>query len=471
MKILSNKILVLIFIIIPFQLILSQNIEKIKGKWLGTLKLPAIELRVVFNVSESEDGSLKTTFDSPDQGAYGIAVDSTIYDYPNVRFVILAAKGFYEGKFDQDSIIGKWTQGMPLPLTLKKTKKLEEFQRPQQPKPPYPYNEEEVSYPNEKAGLTLAGTFTYPKEGNSFPAVVLISGSGAQNRNEELFGHKPFLVLADYLTRNGIAVLRFDDRGTAKSTGDFSSATTKDFVSDALASVEYLRSRKEINKNEIGLIGHSEGGLIAPLAAVESPDVDFIVLMAGTGIIGKELLKKQTARILKANGYDEEKIKRDINVLSQMYEVIVTEKDTSVAREKLKEVFDKNYAVLTDEEKKEIGEPNQFFNNQTKILLSSWFRFFLKYDPYPALTKVKVPVLAINGEKDLQVPPKEDLEMIEKALKEGGNKNYKVIEFPGLNHLFQTAETGSPAEYSKIEETIAPVVLETITGWIKEIVK
>ena len=420
---------------------------------------------------ENEDGSLKATLDSPDQGAFGIKVDSTIYNYPNIRFIVLAVRGSYEGKFEQDSIVGTWSQGMPLPLTLKKTEKVEAPKRPQEPKPPYPYNEEEVTYPNKDAGLTLAGTFTYPKEGKSFPAVVLVSGSGAENRNEELFGHKPFLVLADYLTRNGIAVLRFDDRGTAKSTGDFSTATTKDFVSDALAGVEYLKSRKEVNKNEIGLIGHSEGGLIAPLAAVESPDVDFIVLMAGTGIVGKELLKKQTALILKANGYDEEKIKRDIDVLSRMYEVIVNEKDTSVAREKIKEIFDKSYAELTNEEKKEIGDPTQFFNQQVKTLLSPWFRFFLRYDPYPTLTKVKVPVLAINGEKDLQVPPEENLEMIKKALKEGGNKNYKVIELPGLNHLFQTAETGSPAEYSKIEETISPVALKTITDWIKEIIK
>ena len=238
-----------------------------------------------------------------------------------------------------------------------------------------------------------------------------------------------------------------------------------------MAGVEYLKSRKEVNKNEIGLIGHSEGGLIAPLAAIESPDVDFIVLMAGTGIVGKELLKKQTALILRANGYDEEKIKRDTSVLSQMYDVIVDEKDTSIARKKLKEVFDKNYAELTNAEKKQIGDPNQIFNQQVKILLSPWFRFFLGYDPYPTLTKVKVPVLAINGEKDLQVPSKENLEMIKKALKKGGNKNYKVIELPGLNHLFQTAETGSPAEYSKIEETISPVALKTITDWIKEIIK
>ena len=471
MKNIKNKILVLILLVLPFQLSLSQDNEKIKGKWLGTLKLPAIELRIVFNVSENEDGSLKTTLDSPDQGAYGITVDSTIYNYPDIKFVVLAVKGSYEGKFEQDSIVGNWTQGMPLPLALKKTENVEAPKRLQEPKPPYPYNEEEVSYPNKEAGLTLAGTFTYPKEGDSFPAVILISGSGAQNRNEELLGHKPFLVLADFLTKNGIAVLRFDDRGTAKSTGDFSSATTKDFVSDAIAGVEYLKSRKEVNKDKIGLIGHSEGGLIAPLAVIESPDVDFIVLMAGTGMTGKEILRLQSTLILKANGMDEEKIKKDVEVASEMYEIVINEKDTSAAKEKLRKVFDKSYAELTDEEKKQMGDPDAYFNQLLKTLLSPWFRFFLGYDPYPALTKVKIPVLAINGEKDLQVPPKENLEMIGKALKEGSNKNYKVVELPGLNHLFQTAETGSPGEYSKIEETMSPVALKTITDWIKETTK
>ena len=228
---------------------------------------------------------------------------------------------------------------------------------------------------------------------------------------------------------------------------------------------------KEVNKDKIGLIGHSEGGLIAPFAAVESPDVNFIVLMAGPGMTGKEILKLQTALILRANDYGEEKIERDVNVISKMYEILVNEKDTSAAKEKLKEEFDKNYMELSEEEKKEIGDRDAFFNQQVNVLLSPWFRFFLEYDPYPTLTKVRVPVLAINGEKDLQVPPKENLALIEKALKESGNKNYKVVELPGLNHLFQQAKTGSPMEYSKIEETMSPVVLEMITGWIKETIK
>ena len=456
-------------LIIPAQLLFSQSNEKIKGNWLGTLRAQGLELRVVFKVSENEDGTLKATLDSPDQGAFDIPVDSTIYDEPNVRFVVKAVAGFYEGKFEGDSIVGTWTQSISLPLTLKRTESVEPPKRPQEPKPPFPYNKEDVLFENKEDTLTLSGTFTFPKEGNSFPAVILISGSGPQDRNEEVFGHKLFLVLADYLTRNGIAVLRFDDRGVGKSSGNFSTATTEDFVTDVLAGVEYLKKRKKVNEDKIGLIGHSEGGLIAPLAAVQSDDIDFIILMAAPGMQGKEILRRQTALIMRANGYEEEKINRDVNVLSKMYEIILNEKDTTVAKEKLKAEFDKSYADLTEEEKKAMGDPDLFFNQRISSLLSPWFRFFLGYDPYKTLTKIKIPLLAINGEKDLQVPPKENLELIEKALKEGGNKNYKVAELKGLNHLFQEAETGSPNEYAKIAETISPTALTFITNWIKKI--
>jgi len=457
------------FFVIPVQSILSQDNDKIKGNWLGTLKISTIELRVVFKVIENEDGSLKATLDSPDQGAFDIPVDSTIYNEPNIRFVVLAVTGFYEGKFEQDSIVGRWTQGSSFPLTLTKTENIEPPKRPQEPKPPFPYNEEDVTFPNKDANLNLAGTFTSPKEGDSFPAVILISGSGPQNRNEELLGHKPFLVLADYLTKNGIAVLRFDDRGIGKSTGDVSSATTKDFTTDVLAAVEYLKSRNYVNK--IGLIGHSEGGVIAPLAAVQSDDIDFIIMMAGPGMNGKEILRLQTALILRANGTDEETITRDVETAVKMYDIIINEKDSTVTVEKLRVFFNARYSEMTEEERTQLGDPDVFFKQQLKVILNPWFRFFLEYDPYPTLTKVKVPVLAINGEKDLQVPPKENLELIEKALKEGGNKNYKIAELPGLNHLFQSAETGSPNEYAKIEETISPAALNMILDWIKEITK
>jgi fermentation-respiration switch protein FrsA (DUF1100 family) len=395
-----------------------------------------------------------------------------MFNDPNVKFIIVSIGGYYEGKFEGDSIAGTWNQGgSSFPLTLKRSGEIEPPKRPQEPKPPFPYIEEDVSYENKEASLTIAGTFTYPGSGESFPAVILITGSGPQNRNEELLGHKPFFVLADHLTRNGIAVLRFDDRGIGKSTGEFSSATTKDFASDVIAGIEYLKSRKEVNKDKIGLIGHSEGGLIAPLVAVQSDDVDFIVLMAGPGMTGKEILRLQTTLILRANGTDEETITDNVETALKMYDIIINEKDSSVVREKLKKISDESYAEMSEEEKAQFGDPEIFFNQQVKVLLSPWFRFFLEYDPYPTLTKVKVPLLAINGEKDLQVPPKENLELIEKAMKEGGNENYKIAELKGLNHLFQEAETGSPNEYAKIEETMSFSALNLISDWIKEITK
>lgn len=471
MKNLNCKKIQLLFVFSIFTLYAQDN-EKLNGSWLGVLKVSSVELRIVFNVSENDDGSLKALLDSPDQGAYDIPVEAVTFEDDYVKFNIPAIAGFFEGNIGQDSITGTWNQaGSSFPIVLRKTESVEPPKRPQEPKPPFPYNEEDVSYENKKAGLTLAGTFTYPREGNSFPTVILISGSGPQNRNEELLGHKPFFVLADHLTRSGIAVLRFDDRGVGESTGDFSFATTEDFATDVLAGVEFLKTRQEVDKNNIGLIGHSEGGLIAPLASIDSDEVDFIILMAGPGITGKEILSMQTELIMRANGTEESKIEKEIKLLEQAYNISLTEKDDSVAKEKLREIFDEDYSKLTEEEKSQMGDPEIYFNSQVNIILSPWFRFFLKYDPYPVLKKVRVPVLAIIGEKDLQVPPKENLKMIERAMKEGGNKNYLIEELQGLNHLFQTAETGSPNEYAKIEETMSPYALNTISDWIKKIIK
>jgi uncharacterized protein len=462
--------ILLSFLFIPLQILLPQE-ENLTGNWLGTLKISTVELRVVFKITKNETGSLKAVLDSPDQGAFGIAVDSVVFKDPYVKFTVPAVNGFFEGDFQQDSIVGKWTQGMPIPLVLKKSEEILPPKRPQEPKEPFPYTKEDVTYENKDAGLTLAGTFTYPENAINLPAVILISGSGPQNRNEELLGHKPFLVLADHLTRNGIAVLRFDDRGIGGSTGDFSKATTKDFVTDAIAGVEYLKSRKEVDKNKIGLIGHSEGGLIAPLAAVQDDNIDFIVLMAGPGMSGKEILRLQTALIMRVNGADEESIKSEVETSMEVYDIVINMKDTSAAKEKIRDLFEKRYSEMSEEEKAQLGDGEKYFNQQMKTLFSPWFRFFLEYDPYETLTKVDVPVLAINGEKDLQVPPEENLDLIEKALNEGGNENFITAKMEGLNHLFQKSETGSPGEYSKIEETMSPEALNLISGWIKEITK
>jgi len=443
----------------------------IEGIWQGKLKVPGTELRIVFKISKNPDGTLTATLDSPDQGVTGIPVEEVIFEDNTLRLEVKSAGAVFEGKVSEDFLVieGEWKQsGGVFPLTVKRVDKAIEILRPQVPKKPYPYTEEEVAYENKEAGITLAGTLTLPPGKGPSPAVLLISGSGPQDRNETIYNHHPFLVLADYLTRQGIAVLRVDDRGVGESTGDFSQATSVDFASDVLAGIEYLKTRKEINPEQIGLIGHSEGGLIAPMVAVKSPDVAFIILMAGTGLTGEEILYLQGALISRAMGVSEEDIAKNRQFNEKIFSLIKEEKDKKTIEEKLRQMFMEDWAELNEEEKSRIGDPEVFLEAQLKSLLSPWLKFFLTYDPKPTLNKVKCPVLAINGEKDLQVPPKENLSAIEEALKVGGNQNYTIKELPGLNHLFQTAQTGLPAEYAKIEETISPVALKIISDWILE---
>ncbi|MDQ1327447.1 MAG: uncharacterized protein QG641_727 [Candidatus Poribacteria bacterium] len=443
---------------------------KDKEMWQGTLKVPGGELRVVFKISKDQDGKFTATLDSPDQGVKGIVVDTVSFDNGNAHFEVKSVNGSFDGKLkDSNTIEGEWKQsGASLPLVLNRVEKEPEIQRPQEPAKPYPYLEEEVVYENKSAGIKLAGTLTMPNSGGPFPAVLLISGSGLEDRNETVFGHRPFLVLADYLTRQGIAVLRADDRGVGGSTGDFLKAITDDFASDAVAGVEYLKSRNEINSKQIGLIGHSEGGLIAPIAATQSSDVAFIVLMAGTGIIGEEIIYQQSELVSKGMGIKDDDIAKSKAIEEQIFTVVKQENDKAILEKKIREIMVNGVAGLSEGERK-AAMAN--FDSQLQSLLSPWFRNFLIYDPKPTLMKVKCPVLAINGDKDLQVPSKENLSAIEEALKAGGNKDYTVKELPGLNHLFQTAKTGVPSEYAAIEETISPTALKTMGDWILKQVK
>jgi uncharacterized protein len=332
--------------------------------------------------------------------------------------------------------------------------------RPQEPKKPYPYDEEEVGYENKRDGVKLAGTLTFPRGKGPFPAVLLITGSGPQDRNESILGHKPFLVLADYLTRQGIAVLRVDDRGVGGSTGSAPNSTTENFAADVTAGIEFLKTRKEIDPKQIGLIGHSEGGLVAPMVAAQNGDVAFIVLMAGAGLTGEEILYLQGAMIMKANGAGAGQLARLRATQESMFKILKEEKDPAAAEKRLREEMSKN---LTEEEKK---KSEQTIAVHIKLANTPWFRYFLTLDPRPALRKVKCPVLALNGENDLQVSANENLREIEAALKAGGNNDVSIARLPKLNHLFQTCETGSPNEYIKIEETIAPVALRTVGDWI-----
>jgi len=335
------------------------------------------------------------------------------------------------------------------------------------PKPPFPYREEEVAYDSKTPGVRIAGTLTLPPGPGPFPAVLLITGSGAQDRDESLLGHKPFLVLADDLTRRGIAVLRVDDRGTAKSTGNFAAATTFDFADDAQAGYEYLRTRKEIAPAKIGLVGHSEGGLIAPIVAARTPEVAFIVLLAGPGLPGGDILAAQQALILRASGVSEAKIKEESAAITRMIAVVRETPDLKAAGAKIKAVRDEIAAALPEAERKALAESDPNGASLAR-LTTPWFRTFLLHDPRPTLAGVRCPVLAVNGELDLQVPCKDNLDAIAQALATGGNPRLTVRPMPGLNHLFQTCKTGAPSEYASIEETIAPAALKVIGDWIVE---
>jgi pimeloyl-ACP methyl ester carboxylesterase len=446
------------------------------GSWIGTLTVPGAELRILFHIAESEDGTLTATMDSPDQGATGIPVSTVKLSAGHVTLVSAAVGGEFEGDLSEDGsqIVGEWRQsGATLPLTVTRTEEeVEGPPRPQEPEPPFPYDSEEVVYSNALGGNQLAGTLTTPRGDGPHPAVVFISGSGPQDRDETVMGHRPFLVLSDHLTRHGIAVLRFDDRGVGGSTGDFTTATSEDFATDALAGVSYLLGRDDIDSQEIGLIGHSEGGLIAPLAAVQSDDIAFMVLMAGPAVTGEEIILEQSALISRAAGRAEADIQDDLAVNRKVFQVVKQEPDLEVAAQQLEELLRAAAAEMTQQERAAQGITDENLEAQIQAQIrqvnSPWVRFFLVYDPAPTLAKVRVPVLAIYGELDLQVPAKQNLPVIRNVLQDSGNPDYTVEELSGLNHLFQTATTGAPSEYVTIEETFSPVALQLISDWILE---
>jgi pimeloyl-ACP methyl ester carboxylesterase len=310
-------------------------------------------------------------------------------------------------------------------------------------------------------GVKLAGTLSLPQGKGPFPAVVMITGSGAQDRDETILGHKPFAVIADRLTRDGIAVLRVDDRGFAKSTGNFSTATDDDFAIDAAANVAFLRTRPDIDPARIGLIGHSEGGIVAPKVAVKDPKIAFIVLMAGPGVPLSEVLRAQRAQLMPAMGQTTEEIQKSQTLLDHIVLAMRGAKDEGEAKARALQVI-----------KAEGGDLARS-DVQAQMLAarvsSGWMRDLLDYDPRPTLARVKCPILAVNGSKDGQVPPGQNLPAIRQATQ--GNPDVTIQELPGLNHLFQTAKTGAVGEYADIEETVAPIALDAMSSWIRKHVR
>ncbi len=434
----------------------SANAQDVAGSWIGTLTLGTKDLRVVFNIKEDDNKNLIATMDSPDQGAMDIPVESVIVSNDSIVFNATAIGIVYTGLYNKDSssYIGELKQsGLTFPLNLKKGNSVT-LNRPQTPVKPYPYKEEEVMIENKKGDLILSGTLTKPQGEGKYPVAVMITGSGPEDRDESVFGHKPFLVLSDYLTRRGFAVLRCDDRGTGKSTGKYRGSTPDDFVTDVEAQIEYLETRNDIDLSKIGLIGHSEGGVIAPMVAAKRNDVGFIVMIAGPGIDMLELLMAQDSLTDIADGVSEEKIAESREANKKVFTILRQTLDSAEARMKINEALEGTN--LTE------GAAAQ----QISMLTSPWFRWYVNYDPSATLRKVKCPVLAVNGEMDVQVPAKADLDAIEEALKTGGNTNYEVLVLPGLNHLLQPCNKCSVGEYSQIEETMSPDALNTIGDWM-----
>ncbi len=449
------------------------------GSWEGTLQA-GVSLRLVFHIKIEEGGRLVATADSPDQGAYGMTCDTT-FVHGDSLFVQMRQLGAdYSGKMTSDSVIeGEFYQRIRFPLVLKRrvtSEAAKKTEKPQTPRPPFPYKSEDITYTNENASLEFGATITIPPGKGPFPAAIMITGSGPQNRDEEIMGHKPFAVIADYLTRMGFVILRTDDRGVGESTGNFREATSADFALDAEAGIRYLLSRPEVNKKKIGIIGHSEGGMIAPMVASGRNDIAFVVLMAAPGIPIRELMTEQNTAILKSAGLGEKSVSAYSKLYAEMLNKVMASSDSAKVIQDLYQSA-VAWADTTDAETVKELELDQDVKKRELAsaiggaMISPWFRYFLSYDPAPNLRKLRTSVLAINGARDIQVVSSSNLAGISSALRKSKSKNVEIKELPGLNHLFQRCSDCTVIEYSRLEETISPDALKLIGDWLEKNVK
>ncbi|MGK0453739.1 MAG: alpha/beta superfamily hydrolase [Paraglaciecola sp.] len=457
---------IIVFAIVVTISIVSAFSQDISGDWNGEAKRGEKLITFVFKI-EKENSKYSSTMSVPTFRVSGIKPSTTtfideklIIDGSNVGMR-------YEGVFKKETqqFEGTYKEGgLEMTLNLKKGAiKIEDLRRPQEPVKPYPYYEEDVVFKNIEAKVSLAGTLTLPNKNEKFPVVILISGSGPQDRDESFMGHKPFLVLADHLTKQGIGVLRFDDRGNGESTGDFGNATTEDFSKDVLSAITYLKTRNDVDIKNIGLIGHSEGGIIAPLVANNSKDVAFMVLLASTGISGTELSVMQSKTLRQFPVKDE--IAYEKNTRKAIAIVTSNKSDLEIKNELTTHYNAFIKPILTSLNVPE-EKINLFIESQLKTSLKPWSRYFLQYNPADEIEKLQMPVLSLNGSKDTQVNAKINQEGIRNALIKGGNKDYEIIELENLNHFFQECETGNMDEYRKIEQTFSPTALREISNWI-----
>lgn len=449
----------------------SQN-PNLQGTWKGTILAGNQNLDLYLNFTYRNNG-WSCSLDVPVQGLSDMEAQKVEIDEQDVIVGFTALIAEYRGQYQQekDVITGEWHQsGQVIALDFTRSDEKAGLNRPQEPQEPFPYESVEVTFPcNSDTAVVLAGTLTYPSTQGPFTGVVLVSGSGPQNRNEELAGHKPFLILADSLTRAGYAVLRYDDRGTGKSTGNFQSSTTFDFSEDALGALSFLKSQDHCQVKMAGILGHSEGGIAGIISASGNANVDFLILLASPGVSGKEVMVLQNYNLGQLSGASEEQSVADSSFARRLFDLIPPPGSDTVPFDSLKKVMSEYYASARDRLSGQYKSFEQFYFTQSMALTSPWYRQFIHLDPQEYLLSVHCPVLALNGSLDSQVDAEQNLGAIEAAFATSGHKNYQIVELDGLNHLFQQAQTGGLDEYATIEETINSRALKVIVNWLQNL--
>jgi pimeloyl-ACP methyl ester carboxylesterase len=466
----------LLFVSILF--VVKSFAQKPIENWSGVLNAGGQKIELILHLIKNADNSYTSNWDVPIQKAKGIPSSKTEFNNGQLSIEVKMIGASYEAKLNiaGDKMEGTWGQsGMNFPLNLEPLKEGQASMviiKPQTPKAPFAYTIKEFTYEGAKTKLTYGATLTYPNDQQKYPLVILITGSGRQDRDETIFDHKPFAVIADYLTKKGFAVLRVDDRGAGKSSGDFSTSTTADFALDVEEHIQYAKSLPMVEANKIGLLGHSEGGLIAPMVAARDKSIAFIVLMAGPGVAITELMAKQNEMVLLSAGINQQAVDAYIPLYERLMKTIISMNDQQAAIDQSKIIVkqwfdqtDKAFVKATTNISTE-ADINNFATTMAQTLFTKWWKYFAAYNPQPTLQKLSCPVLAINGSADIQVPASINLKGIETALRKGGNKQFSIKQFEGLNHLFQQCSKCTVPEYGELERTIEPAVLDTIGTWL-----
>lgn len=453
------------FSLISLTTIAQNNPQRFVGHWKGAINMAQnTSVEILLHITQS-NGKIQTKLSSS-RGLTGLPIKDVQATGNHFQFTIKAYAVNYKGVLTKNKKImqGTWQQaGQKLPLNFRKITANEAFfTRKQTPRPPFPYREQEVTYTNPKDNVTLSGTLTVPQGEGKFPVVILLSVAGPNNRDQAFAGHKPYAVIADYLTRKGIAILRSDDRGVGKSQGNLFQSTIADFAEDTQAAITFLKKHPQIDTQRIYLLGNSEGGAVAGVIAAQNPQVAGIILLASPGIGTQQIILKQGENLGKTLNYSDKQIAIIQQRGKELFQIITTEKDNPKARKKIK--------ALLKKYKDAPSLPNYFAKTEDEAIdmyLSPWYRYQLTFKSSEAFEKVKCPVLALNGSLDRVIMPKENLQAIHQSLIKADNSDITIRQIPGLNHIFQTAKTGSPLEYGSLEESFSPKALKIIYQWLE----